>query len=144
MSTKQTLTRKIGRRNPSVRIGLVFLGLLALLSTPSCKKDSPKTVVPKETCAHSLSAEYIYRVYYKGALDTNVIVSMVDGGDPYVIGLQFPTPGGGHSLRLDCDKGTFTMIGTDYPPGKIYGLDSMVIEGGDYKRVYINRKYSGL
>lgn len=122
--------------------------LLAILLaiTPlfyACKKDKKNPPAPVQTCSDKMKSEYLYQVFYKGELDTNFIISITGIGN--TIGFTYPYSASKNQvLILDCVKQEFTIKGWDYPQGKIYGMDSMVIEKGDYKRVYINRKYHSI
>ena len=121
----------------------ILFCLLGVLFVLGCKKDSGSSPsgVGKHTCAGSLDAEYKFRTYKKGILQSEYIGVISDKTESVMqVSVIDPSYSGPLKLEVNCSAGTFVEFGKSAPVGKIYGDDSLILEDGDYKWVYISRK----
>ncbi|MBL7712353.1 MAG: hypothetical protein JNL13_07820 [Chitinophagaceae bacterium] len=122
---------------------IILLAALSVVILPSCKKDkeTPKAD-PKAACIVNYDYESTYNVYHKGSLDTSLTATMITGQDKNDrrIGVSLLRSKDNHLvLIMDCESKTFVVDGQPGKVGKIYA-DSLVIEDGDYRRVFIPRR----
>lgn len=119
--------------------------IIFLLLLVSCKKDDSAAAKPdpKYACASIWDAEYSYKVYHKGSLDTNITCTINEKifSNSTVLDVKFIGGREGYRLEIDCVAKTFIISGKPATVGKMYGYDSLVMEEGDYKWVYENRKF---